>query len=79
MQRFRYYITSLTFVTVLLTSTVAADDWPNWRGLNGAGVSSESQWASQGESLWKKNVGLGYTTFVVKDNRLITAGFDEKK
>ena len=81
MQHTRLYLASLTLATMLLASSVNADDWLSWRGPNGAGVSSESQWAAQGqgESLWSKNVGLGYSTFVMKDNRLITAGFDEDK
>ncbi|MCH7573141.1 MAG: PQQ-like beta-propeller repeat protein [Planctomycetes bacterium] len=81
MHHFQSYITSLTCATMLLASSTNADDWLNWRGPNGAGVSSESQWTAQGQSnsLWSKNVGLGYTTFVVKGDRLITAGFDEDK
>ena len=81
MHHFHSYITSLSCATMLLASSATADDWLNWRGPNGAGVSSESQWTAQGqgESLWSKNVGLGYSTFVVKGNRLITAGFDESR
>ncbi|MCH7602438.1 MAG: PQQ-like beta-propeller repeat protein [Planctomycetes bacterium] len=81
MHHFQSYITSLTCATMLLASSANADDWLNWRGPNGTGVSSESQWTAQGQSnsLWSKNVGLGYTTFVVKGDRLITAGFDEDK
>ena len=81
MQRLRHHIASLTLSTMLLASSASADDWLNWRGPNGTGVSSESQWTAQGQSnsLWSKNVGLGYTTFVVKGDRLITAGFDEDK
>ncbi len=63
----------------LIGASASAEDWPAWRGPNGTGISSESMWDSKGkgEALWATNVGLGYTSFVVSDNRVITAGHQD--
>jgi outer membrane protein assembly factor BamB len=64
---------------LLAVSPAVADDWPQWRGAGGTGVSPESGWVDGGreQALWSANVGLGYTSFVVRDGRVITAGYDE--
>ncbi len=76
----RPFIGLLLFNTMALVSTPAqADDWPRWRGLEGTGVSSESEWAAKGKekSLWFTNVGLGYASFVISEGRVITSGHNE--
>jgi outer membrane protein assembly factor BamB len=54
-------------------------DWPRWRGPNGYGVSLETDWdpkalAGGPKILWKVDVGFGYSSVVIKDNRLYTMG-----
>ena len=63
------------------TGGEAAGDWPQWRGPRRDGVSSEADWAPAGkaESLWKKDVGLGYSTVSIQDGRLFTMGYDEER
>ncbi|MCZ6835762.1 MAG: PQQ-binding-like beta-propeller repeat protein [Planctomycetota bacterium] len=77
-----------TFTGVLLFSMMTlmalpahADDWPFWRGADGTGVSSETDWVVDGKAdpVWSTNVGLGYSSFVISENRLLTMGFDEEE
>ena len=78
--RYLLGVTSLVFVTLLLPIVPAmADDWPFFRGPNYNGVSTESGWttrwpASGPKIAWKKNVGIGVSSFAVVDDRVITMG-----
>jgi outer membrane protein assembly factor BamB len=67
-------------LTAFLSSAMASD-WPNWRGPDRNGISKETDWSAkfpeQGPKiLWKANVGLGYSSFIVGDGRAYTAGHD---
>ncbi len=55
-------------------------DWPQWRGPELDGISRETGWRVEGkaEPLWKKNVGLGYSTVSVVGDRLYTMGHSEE-
>lgn len=68
----------LSIVPVLEAAT--PEDWPQWRGPERNGISSETSWVSEGkeESVWSTNVGLGYSTFSISEGRLYTAGWDEE-
>lgn len=74
---------SLVCVTLLLPiMPAAADDWPFFRGPSLNGVSTESNWTTQWPAsgpkiAWKKNIGIGVSSFVVVDNRVITMGNQE--
>ncbi len=55
----------------------ASNDWPQWRGPNRDGVSSETgilrAWPMGGPTkLWTKNIGAGFASFAVADNRVVT-------
>lgn len=59
-----------------------SEDWPGWRGPNRDGVSLESGWnahwpKSGPKILWKANVGMGFSCFAVRENRLYTMGHRE--
>ncbi len=58
---------------------VRADDWPQWRGPQGNGVSQESIAAAGGglKILWRQNVGTGYAPASVRDGRLYTMGWKD--
>jgi outer membrane protein assembly factor BamB len=66
--------------TCLLAAAEAAD-WPQWRGPNRDGISTETGWSVTGkaESAWSRAVGLGYSSVVVRDDRLWTMGFDAER
>ena len=66
---------------LLFTLSASAQDWAQWRGPEGTGISNENQWESTGreDALWKAEVGVGYTSFVISDGRVITAGHQDGK
>ena len=63
---------------VLLAATSPAADWPQWRGLNRDGVSSETvsaSWPSDGPKvLWRASVGTGFSSISVSHGRAYTMG-----
>jgi outer membrane protein assembly factor BamB len=66
---------SLGLLLVGITVSAVADDWHTWRGPNGNGISEESGWnAESASSLWKKELGVGYSSVSVKGSRLYTMG-----
>lgn len=75
----------LSAVSFLLLVSAAAVDpgqdgaaWPQWHGPAHDGVSTETDWAAEGETLWETEVGLGYSSVVVQDGRLYTMGYMEE-
>lgn len=62
--------------------STASDDakWPQWRGPNLDGISTETDWSSEGKekNLWFTNVGIGYSTVSIADGRLYTVGHDKE-
>ncbi|MCP4903254.1 MAG: PQQ-binding-like beta-propeller repeat protein [bacterium] len=68
-------------VCVLLVATGPsfAEDWEQWRGPNGDGISSETDWDPSvlngtQKVLWRANVGLGHSAVAVRDGKLYTMG-----
>jgi outer membrane protein assembly factor BamB len=65
-------------------STVTTGDWPQWRGPNRDGVSTEtellSDWPADGPPLvWTaKGLGRGMSSVAVADGRIYTMGKDDK-
>jgi outer membrane protein assembly factor BamB len=63
-----------------LTGAAVAEDWPQWRGPNRDGGSTETgllkQWPEGGPKLvWKADgLGAGYSSVAVADGRIITLG-----
>src|SRR5437588_8419611 len=63
----------------VLHPTAWADDWPQRRGPNYNGISSEKQWRHHWlpdgpPILWKANVGAGFSSFAVARGRVYTMG-----
>ena len=67
---------------VLAVPGVAADDsgadWPQWRGADRSGVSTETGWSAEArpESLWTRHIGFGHSSFAVAGDRLYAMGYD---
>ena len=66
---------------VIGTSAVAGD-WPIYRGPNHNGISNEklnaSGWPKNGpKTLWKANVGIGFSSVAVADGRAFTMGNED--
>src|SRR5436190_235288 len=63
---------------------IFADDWPQWRGPDGNGISKEKgwleNWPQQGPPVaWKANVGLGFSCFVVSGGKAVVVGHADQK
>ena len=61
-----------------------AGDWPRYRGSNYNGISVEKDWLGKWpggspKPVWKKNVGIGFSSMSVAGGRLYTVGNDGKK
>lgn len=67
----------LLLVTSLLFSSTQAQNWPNWRGPNSDGTSTEInlpvKWDSITNVLWKSEVpGTGHSSPIIWENKLFT-------
>jgi outer membrane protein assembly factor BamB len=69
-------VARLAFIlTVLATISVAAADWPQWRGPNGTGATHETnlpvRWSASENVIWKAPIGgLGVSTPIVSGDRV---------
>src|SRR6185503_1576486 len=82
---FRQHIRSFCFLFVLATTTLATGkDWPQWRGPNHDGISTETgllkEWPSDGPPLaWRtQGLGRGMSTVAIADGRIFTQGAANK-
>ena len=71
-------------ICVIAAAITRAADWPNWRGPNHNGVTTESKWTDQwpasGPNIaWKASVGTGFSGFCVAEGKAYTAGNAENK
>ena len=69
----------LSMLLILLCTGLYAGDWPVWRGPDGNGISTETDWRPEAlndrpKIDWKVNVGLGHSAVVVKDQKVYTMG-----
>src|SRR5258708_1569065 len=79
-----YTCLTIDFLALLVvlnfTAAAASYDWPQWRGPNRDGVTTETgllkQWPAGGPKLlWKaQGIGKGYATVAVVGDRVFTAG-----
>src|ERR1035437_6387726 len=69
---------SLIVAATLLVANSPAADWPQWRGPNRNGISSESvsaSWAADGPKvLWRASVGTGFSSISISQGRAYTMG-----
>ncbi len=64
----------------LIGANVIAADWPNYRGPNHDGISTETNWShSNIKVVWKAVVGNGFSSVVVADGRAFCMGNTGKK
>ncbi|MCX6236916.1 MAG: PQQ-binding-like beta-propeller repeat protein [Bacteroidia bacterium] len=77
MVSFRFLSVIIVSLVFMLQSVAQAENWPNWRGQNGDGTSSEinlpTKWDSTTNVLWKVTVpGVGHSSPIVWGDRLFT-------
>ena len=70
---------ALILAATMIGATTRAADWPNFRGPNHNGISSETGWlvkwpANGPKPLWKASVGLGYASITVANGRAYATG-----
>ena len=75
-------ITSSLLALCIIQSIVLASDWPQYRGPNRDGRSSETDllksWPDSGpEVLWRSTLGSGYSGMAVVDDRVFTMFGDQ--
>lgn len=83
MPRAKQFLVAALFMLAVATPG-EAEDWPQWRGPNRNGVSSESEWISEWPAdgpkvAWKAEVGLGFSSVVIADRRLFTLGHADEQ
>ena len=66
---------SITFaLAAALTAAVAAENWPQWRGPHGQGISTETQlpveWSPERNVAWKTPLPHGYSSPIVWEDRI---------
>jgi outer membrane protein assembly factor BamB len=64
---------------IVITFRTHADDWPNFRGPNHNGISTESGWVAKWPAdgppiLWKFSAGTGFSSVTVAKGRAYTMG-----
>ena len=76
-------IVAIGILFCFLSAMSFAADWPQWRGPDRDGVSSETGWSSSWpedgpKQAWKLSVGVGYSSIAVSDGRVYTMGNVDK-
>lgn len=71
-------------IVSLVSFTIFAEDWPAWRGPNHTGISAETGWnpsalAKGAKITWRKNIGVGHSSFAIQGSYLYTMGNIENK
>ena len=70
----------ISIVTIVFRAgAVHAADWPQWRGPNRDGISSETGWTAKWSEqppkvAWRAEVGAGYPSVAVVGDRIYTSG-----
>jgi len=69
----------ILFVLFHFITFEAFSDWPRWRGPEGNGISTETEWNPEAllqgpRIVWKVNVGIGYSCIAIKGSSLYTMG-----
>jgi len=76
-------VLGLSMFVIVCTTTHAAD-WPNYRGPNHNGISSETDWSANWPEagpkvLWKAAIGTGFASMAVSDGKVYATGnIDDK-
>ncbi len=71
---------SISLALIAFSAYSKGGDWPNWRGPSHDGFSTETAWSlEKAEVVWKKHVGVGFSSMSVVDNLVYTQGHDGRK
>jgi outer membrane protein assembly factor BamB len=75
----RSVCTLVSVISLAASFSAPAEDWPQWRGPNRTGISTETgwqtQWPAEGpKQVWTASLGVGWSSFSVADGRVFTMG-----
>ena len=74
----RWIHSCFVFICCLSVGLATADDWPQWMGPQLNGISTEKGWSKDWqtppETAWSKQVGIGFSSVSIQDERLYTMG-----
>ncbi len=76
---FNHLLFGSLMLVSFINSKVSADDWPQWRGPNRDGISSESVsvWSGkQPTEIWRRTIGEGFSAVSVANGRVYTMDTD---
>ena len=64
---------------LLISGSIIAGDWPNWRGPDHNGISNETRWSTNWSKegpkvLWKASLGTGFSSIAVSKGRVYAMG-----
>ncbi|MHC4989137.1 MAG: outer membrane protein assembly factor BamB family protein, partial [Planctomycetota bacterium] len=73
----------ISVVMMCVSAVVFAADWPNWRGPNYDGISTETDWNPKAlenpEITWTAEIGTGFSSVSVADGKVYTMGNVDKE
>lgn len=77
-------ISIVALPALVFATALDARDWPQWRGPDRNGISTETawltQWPAEGpKTAWRAQVGLGFSSFAVAGGRAVTLGHADDK
>ena len=78
----RYRLLALLLWSFIpFANSLPAADWPQWRGPDENGISTERLPAKPDftQTLWQKKVGIGFSSLAVAEGRVFTLGHDGAK
>lgn len=68
----------ISVVFALFAAGAPAKDWPNWRGPNLNGISSETDWNPEAlqtaKIVWEADIGIGFSSVSVADGKAYAMG-----
>lgn len=73
------FVSGSTVLSEEKASSASGSDWPNWRGPHYNGISLEKDWqsifpASGPKKLWQVSIGTGFSSMVVRQDRVFSMG-----
>jgi len=79
----KHHVLRLFCMTTILIPAAARADWPNFRGPNHDGISTETTFKKAHDGglkpLWEREVGSAFSSFAVVGNRVYTCGLADDK
>ena len=78
----KFLLSAAITICVLCPPLTFGEDWPNWRGPRFDGISKETLPGALPNALpiiWNADVGIGFSSFAVVGDRVLTIGNKEER